>query len=292
MPTCVAPPALSGVRAQILRRAVRHQSVDACGRAGGHRARQAPVADPDRHLPRARTHGGDRAAGGRAARHGVRGELGARRGRPGLRLALPCAAAPPGVRGVRDVVQGGGLRRPPPGVGVRGRGRPRTGRPLHPGGHGFRTTPAAHREVQEFFGVPTIGLQLVDPYFYHLDTALFVLDETAETDGAPSRTTRRRSRPAAARCCARLFPSAVLATRDDAMAFGLNSVSDGRHVFVAPQATGLIAQLDPRAATSPSPSTSPSSTRPAEASSAAPRRSAHDRSARTARRRAPFVRRS
>ena len=45
------------------------------------------------------------------------------------------------------------------------------------------------------------------------------------------------------RCCARLFPDAVLATRDDAMAFGLNSVSDGRHVFVAPQATGLIAQL-------------------------------------------------
>lgn len=44
-------------------------------------------------------------------------------------------------------------------------------------GTGFRTTPEAHREVQEFFGVPTIGLQLVDPYFYHMDTALFVLDD-------------------------------------------------------------------------------------------------------------------
>jgi N-dimethylarginine dimethylaminohydrolase len=30
------------------------------------------------------------------------------------------------------------------------------------------------------------------------------------------------------------------------MAFGLNSVSDGRHVFVAPRATGLIGRLTDR----------------------------------------------
>src|SRR5690606_7039490 len=44
-------------------------------------------------------------------------------------------------------------------------------------GTGFRTTREAHREVQEHFGVPVISLTLVDPYFYHLDTALFVLDD-------------------------------------------------------------------------------------------------------------------
>ncbi|MET9970154.1 amidinotransferase, partial [Streptomyces sp. NPDC006356] len=37
-----------------------------------------------------------------------------------------------------------------------------------------------------------------------------------------------------------------LATRDDASAFGLNSVSDGRHVFIAPQAEALAARLDER----------------------------------------------
>lgn len=45
-------------------------------------------------------------------------------------------------------------------------------------GTGFRTTREAHHEVQEYFGMPVIGLKLTDPYFYHLDTALFVLDET------------------------------------------------------------------------------------------------------------------
>jgi N-dimethylarginine dimethylaminohydrolase len=38
----------------------------------------------------------------------------------------------------------------------------------------------------------------------------------------------------------------VIATRDDATAFGLNSVSDGRHVIIAPQATGLIGRLAER----------------------------------------------
>lgn len=107
-------------------------------------------------------------------------------------------------------------------------------------GTGFRTTRAAHHEAQEFFGVPTISLQLVDPHFYHLDTALFVLDEEniAYYPEAFS--------PGCREVLARLFPDAVIATRDDAMAFGLNSVSDGRHVFVAPSATGLIDQLSAR----------------------------------------------
>ncbi|MFE6281428.1 dimethylargininase [Streptomyces sp. NPDC057877] len=107
-------------------------------------------------------------------------------------------------------------------------------------GTGFRTTPAAHREVQEFFGVPVIGLTLVDPYFYHLDTALFVLGDgnIAYYPGAFS--------PGSREVLARLYPDAVLATREDAMAFGLNSVCDGRHVFIAPEATALIDQLEQR----------------------------------------------
>ncbi|MCP3819765.1 arginine deiminase-related protein [Streptomyces sp. A3M-1-3] len=107
-------------------------------------------------------------------------------------------------------------------------------------GTGFRTTRAAHREVQEFFGVPTIGLQLVDPYFYHLDTALFDLGD-ANIAYYPDAFS-----PGSREVLERLFPQAVTATRDDAMAFGLNSVSDGRHIFVAPQADGLIGRLAAR----------------------------------------------
>ena len=44
-------------------------------------------------------------------------------------------------------------------------------------GTGFRTDPGAHGEVQELFGIPVVSLQLVDPRFYHLDTALAVLGD-------------------------------------------------------------------------------------------------------------------
>ena len=104
-------------------------------------------------------------------------------------------------------------------------------------GTGFRTTREAHREAQEFLGVPVIGLTLVDPYFYHLDTALFVLDEEniAYYPEAFS--------PGSREVLARLYPDAVIATRKDAEAFGLNSVSDGLHVFLSPGATDLAGRL-------------------------------------------------
>ncbi|MFK0290052.1 dimethylargininase [Streptomyces sp. NPDC090442] len=120
-------------------------------------------------------------------------------------------------------------------------------------GTGFRTTREAHAEVQEHFGLPVISLHLTDPYFYHLDTALFVLDDgvpddgTAGGDGAATLAYYPGAfSPGSREVLRRLFPDAVLATRDDALAFGLNSVSDGHHVFIAPQATGLIDRLTAR----------------------------------------------
>ncbi|MFD7705563.1 dimethylargininase [Streptomyces sp. NPDC059785] len=114
-------------------------------------------------------------------------------------------------------------------------------------GTGFRTTREAHREVQEFFGVPVIGLELVDPRFYHLDTALFVLDD-GHADGPGEDTANIAYHPEAfspgsREVLARLFPDAVLATREDALTFGLNSVSDGRHVFISPRAETLAGRL-------------------------------------------------
>lgn len=112
-------------------------------------------------------------------------------------------------------------------------------------GTGFRTQPAAHSEAQEFFGRPVISLNLVDPRFYHLDTALFFLgDETGEGNIAyypPAFS------PGSREVLRTLYPDAVIATEADALTFGLNSVSDGRHVFVDPHAHDLIAQLAARA---------------------------------------------
>ncbi|MGW6237547.1 dimethylargininase [Streptomyces sp. NPDC055094] len=107
-------------------------------------------------------------------------------------------------------------------------------------GTGFRTLPQAHQEAQEFFGVPTVSLRLVDPLFYHLDTALFALDDdnVAYYPGAFS--------PGSRRVLETLFPDAVIATAQDAKCFGLNSVSDGHHVVIAQDAAGLIAALADR----------------------------------------------
>jgi N-dimethylarginine dimethylaminohydrolase len=107
-------------------------------------------------------------------------------------------------------------------------------------GTGFRTDHAAHLEAQEYFGLPAVSLTLVDPRFYHLDTALFVLDETnvAYYPAAFSAGSQQVLR--------RLFPDAVVATEVDALAFGLNAVSDGRHVVVAAGARDLIAGLAAR----------------------------------------------
>jgi N-dimethylarginine dimethylaminohydrolase len=107
-------------------------------------------------------------------------------------------------------------------------------------GTGFRTDPRAHGEVQEFFGRPVISLQLVDPRFYHLDTALAVLDDdtVAYFPGAFS--------PGSLSVLRHLFPDAVLATEADAVVLGLNAVSDGRHVVLPTAAADLAEQLRAR----------------------------------------------
>lgn len=104
-------------------------------------------------------------------------------------------------------------------------------------GTGFRTDPAAHAEAQELFGLPVVSLQLVDPRFYHLDTALAVLDDATIAWWPPAFS------PGSQAVVRRLFPDAIEATEADALAFGLNAVSDGRHVVVAAAAHDLRARL-------------------------------------------------
>lgn len=109
-------------------------------------------------------------------------------------------------------------------------------------GRGFRSSPLSHGEAQEFFGRPVIGLDLVDPRYYHLDTALSVLDEAAGEimyyPGAFS--------PGSRAVLARLFPGALIADEADAAALGLNAVSDGLHVLLPQAATGLFDPLRER----------------------------------------------
>ena len=107
-------------------------------------------------------------------------------------------------------------------------------------GTGFRTDPGAHSEVQELFGIPVVSLQLVDPRFYHLDTALAVLDDDTVAYYPEAFS------PGSRGVLQRLFPDAILASETDAVVLGLNAVSDGRHVVLPAAAEGLAAQLRER----------------------------------------------
>ena len=107
-------------------------------------------------------------------------------------------------------------------------------------GTGFRTDPSAHAEAQEVLGVPVVSLQLVDPRFYHLDTALFVL---AEGRDAHIAYYPEAFSPGSQRVLARLFPDAIIANAADAECLGLNGVSDGRNVILPMEATHLAERL-------------------------------------------------
>jgi N-dimethylarginine dimethylaminohydrolase len=102
-------------------------------------------------------------------------------------------------------------------------------------GYGFRTDRAAHQEVSRLTGRPVLSLELVDPRFYHLDTALTVLDD--ETDHIayypPAFSAASR------RLLAEQFPDALIANDQDAFVLGLNCVSDGSNVFVPAGAAHL-----------------------------------------------------
>lgn len=107
-------------------------------------------------------------------------------------------------------------------------------------GTGFRTEAGAHAEAQEVLGVPVVSLTLTDPRYYHLDTALVVLDADSVAYYPPAFS------PGSRKVLARLFPDAVLADAADAACLGLNAVSDGHNVVLAQEATRLAGLLAER----------------------------------------------
>ncbi|MFD8790384.1 dimethylargininase [Streptomyces vinaceus] len=107
-------------------------------------------------------------------------------------------------------------------------------------GYGFRSDERGHQEAEAFFGRPVIGLELVDPRYYHLDTALAVLD------GDEIMYHPEAFAPGSRALLERLFPDALLVSAQDAAVFGLNAVSDGLNVVLPEAAEALAGQLRER----------------------------------------------
>ena len=104
-------------------------------------------------------------------------------------------------------------------------------------GYGFRTQRAAHDEIAGLTQMPVVSLELVDPRFYHLDTALAVLDDTTIAYYPPAFSDESRA------TLLELYPDAIEVAGADADVLGLNVVSDGLNVVMPAAAAGFAHRL-------------------------------------------------
>lgn len=107
-------------------------------------------------------------------------------------------------------------------------------------GTGFRSASQSHAEVAALYGREVVSLNLINPSFYHLDTAIAVLDDStiaylpSAFDEASLDVLRAR------------YPEAIIVTEEDAAVLGLNSFSDGYNVVIASRAKDFERQLRER----------------------------------------------
>lgn len=113
-------------------------------------------------------------------------------------------------------------------------------------GTGFRTDPRSHDEVRRIYDREVVSLTLVNPSFYHLDTAISVLDPLTDDADANIAYLPEAFGEEGNRILQERYPDAVRVSTQDAAVLGLNSISDGRNVVIASRATGFEAQLRER----------------------------------------------
>ncbi|HEY4225354.1 MAG TPA: N-dimethylarginine dimethylaminohydrolase [Pseudolysinimonas sp.] len=111
-------------------------------------------------------------------------------------------------------------------------------------GTGFRSDAASHDELRRIYNREVVTLTLVDPSFYHLDTALAVLD----SNGGPGSIAflSKAFDAASLDILDERFPDAIQVNDADAAVLGLNSFSDGKNVVIASRATDFERQLRER----------------------------------------------
>ncbi len=108
-------------------------------------------------------------------------------------------------------------------------------------GTGFRSDSLSHEELGGIFGREVVTLRLVDPSYYHLDTAVAVLDATPGQEHIAYLPTAFDA--ASLAVLQERYPDAIIVNETDAAVLGLNSFSDGNHVVIASRATDFERQL-------------------------------------------------
>ncbi|ARC55589.1 Arginine deiminase [Frondihabitans sp. 762G35] len=113
-------------------------------------------------------------------------------------------------------------------------------------GTGFRSDSTSHEELASIFGRPVITLNLVNPSFYHLDTAIAVLDPEPVDGHSNIAYLESAFDEPSLRILRERYPDAIIVSEEDAAILGLNSYSDGYNVVIAARATGFERQLRER----------------------------------------------
>lgn len=113
-------------------------------------------------------------------------------------------------------------------------------------GTGFRSDSTSHEELARIFGREVITLKLINPSFYHLDTAIAVLDPEPEDGHGNIAYLESAFDEASLRILRARYPEAIIVSEEDAAILGLNSYSDGYNVVIASRATGFEKQLRER----------------------------------------------
>jgi N-dimethylarginine dimethylaminohydrolase len=94
-------------------------------------------------------------------------------------------------------------------------------------GHGPRSDKAVAPHLREFFNVPVTPLELVDPRFYHLDTAFAILPQGEILYYPPAFSEQDRLK------IHRLAEETYVLEEADATAFSANAISWNNHVIMS-----------------------------------------------------------
>jgi N-dimethylarginine dimethylaminohydrolase len=113
----------------------------------------------------------------------------------------------------------------------------------HPGrrllwiGYGFRTQKEAHEHIAKHLRAAHVSLQLVDPQFYHLDTAFCPLDENTVMYYPPAFTDEGVEQ------INTYFENTIAVGEQDAHNFACNAVALGKNVILQQGSTEVCEKL-------------------------------------------------
>lgn len=107
-------------------------------------------------------------------------------------------------------------------------------------GYGYRTTYAAVKEIEQFFEIPIVTMKLVNPRWYHLDTAFAPVNESTVMVAPMAFNAEAQE---LIRSC---FDTVIELTEEDALNFAANAYSspDGKYVIMKTGCENAKEQLE------------------------------------------------